>query len=79
MVEQQPPLLDKYGKSEKYSDYLIIGWNKEDWKCHPIFSAPYYIDAYIIRNCPLDLIQEENLLINYGHWSQERIKSFMKI
>ena len=73
--EQQPPLLDKYGKSVKISDYLITGWNKEDWKCHPIFSAPYYIDAYIIRNCPFDFIQEE-LMINYGHWSQERIKSY---
>lgn len=73
--EQQPPLLDKYGKSVRISDYLITGWNKEDWKCHPIFSAPYYVDAYVIRNCPFDFIQEE-LMINYGHWSQERIKSF---
>ena len=73
--EQQPSLLDKYNKSVKISDYLITGWDKEDWKCHPIFSAPCYIDAYIIRNCPFDFIQEE-LMINYGHWSQERIKSF---
>ena len=73
--EQQPSLLDKYGKSIKISNYLITGWNKENWKCHPIFSAPCYIDAYIIRNCPFDFIQEE-LMINYGHWNQERIKSF---
>lgn len=73
--EQQPSLLDKYGKSVKISDYLITGWDKENWKCHPIFSAPYYVDAYIIRNCPFDFIQKE-LMINYGHWSQERIKSF---
>lgn len=73
--KQQPPLLDKYGKKCKISDYLITGWDKENWKCHPIFSAPYYIDAYIIRNCPFDFIQKE-LMINYGHWSQERIKSF---
>ena len=73
--EQQPPLLDKYGKSVKISSYLITGWNKEDWKCHPIFSAPYYVDAYVIRNCPFDFIQKE-LMVNYGHWSQERIKSF---
>jgi len=73
--EQQPPLLDKYGKSVKISEYLITSWSKENWKCHPIFSAPCYIDAYVIRNCPFDFIQEE-LMINYGHWSQERIKSF---
>lgn len=73
--EQQPSLLDKYGKSVKISDYLITGWNKENWKYHPIFSAPYYVDAYVIRNCPFDFIQRE-LMINYGFWSQERIKSF---
>lgn len=73
--KQQPPLLDKYGKSVKISSYLITGWNKEDWKCYPIFSAPYYVDAYVIRNCPFDFIQKE-LMLNYGHWSQERIKSF---
>lgn len=73
--EQQPSLLDKYGKSVKISDYLITGWNKEDWEYHPIFSAPYYVDAYVIRNCPFDFIQRE-LMINYGFWSQERIKSF---
>ena len=73
--EQQPALLDKYGKKCRISDYLITGWDKENWNSHPIFSAPCYVDAYIIRNCPFDFIQEE-LMINYGHWSQERIKSF---
>lgn len=73
--EQQPALLDKYGKSVKISEYLITGWNKENWECHPIFSAPCYVDAYVIRNCPFDFIQKE-LMVNYGHWSQERIKSY---
>ncbi len=72
--EQQPLLIDKYGKSVKITEYLYK--YSEKWNtCHPIFNAPYYVDAYVIRNCPLNFIQEE-LMSNYGHWSQERIKSY---
>lgn len=72
--EQQPPLEDKYGKKVKITDYLFK-YNKPFKDSKPIFSAPYYIDAYVIRNCPFDFIQEE-LMTNYGHWSQKRIKEF---
>lgn len=72
--EQQPLLKDKYGKYIKLSAYLYD--YDEEWEsCHPIFNAPYYVDAYVIRNCPFEFIQKE-LMINYGYWSQERIKKF---
>ena len=75
--ENQPPIKDKYGKECRISNYLFYDWyDQEYWEeSHPVMSAPYYIDAYIIRNCPYDFVQKE-LMINYGHWSQERIKSF---
>lgn len=73
----QPKLKDKYGKEESITAYLYKhcreNWNTDCEK--PIFMAPYYVDAYVIRNCPLDFIQKE-LMVNYGHWSQERIKDF---
>lgn len=72
--KKQPPLLDKYGKSAKLTDYVYKYDEKWDTE-HPIFNAPYYIDAYVIRNCPFDFIQEE-LMLNYGHWSQKRIKEY---
>lgn len=72
--EKQPPLLDKYNKSVYITEYLYK--YNEPWDTeHPIFMAPYYVDAYVIRNCPFDFIQKE-LMINYGHWSQERIKDY---
>lgn len=72
--EQQPFLEDKYGKKVKITTYLYK--YDEPWKnCHPIFNAPCYVDAYVIRNCPFDFIQEK-LMTNYGHWSQEGIKQF---
>ena len=71
---KQPKLKDKYGKEVSITSYLFYGWdNPKYWPGnHPIFSAPYYVDAYIIRNCPLDYIQKE-LMINYGHKTQEDI------
>lgn len=76
---EQPKLKDKYGKEVSIYSYFFTWWdNPEYWKDnedHPVFSAPYYVDAYIIRNCPLDYVQED-LMINYGYWSQERIKEF---
>lgn len=72
--EKQPALKDKYGKEVKISAYLYTQWDKECWKegDHPVVQAPYYVDAYIIRNCPLDFIQRE-LMINYGYKTQEDI------
>ena len=72
--EKQPPLFDKYGKKAFLTSYLYEYDEeqlKED-KCRPVFNAPYYVDAYVIRNCPFDFIQKE-LMLNYGHWSQEKI------
>ena len=71
--EEQPPLKDKYGKEVELSSYLYECTNECEWKGgRPIFSAPYYVDAYVIKHCPFDFIQKE-LMINYGHWSQDKI------
>lgn len=74
---QQPKLKDKYGTEVSLMNYVLDYWNKDNWgnKERPAYCAPYYVDAYIIRNCPLKFVQEE-LELNYGYWSQERIKSF---
>ena len=76
--EAQPPIKDKYGKEDKISDYLFRHWDDPKYWTdgdRPVMSAPYYIDAYIIRNCPFDFVQEE-LMLNYGHWSQKRIREY---
>ncbi len=68
--EEQPPLKDKYGREVHLSSYL---WKQdENFNGGPVFSAPYYVDAYVIKNCPLEFIQKE-LMTNYGHWSQDKI------
>ena len=73
--EEQPKLKDKYGKEQSITAYLYH-WDEWEGKDeHPIFNAPYYVDAYLIRNCPIEGVQKE-LMVNYGHWSQERIKAF---
>lgn len=74
--EQQPALEDKYGRKVAITSYLYK--YDEPWlDFHPIFNAPCYVDAYIIRNCPFDFIQKE-LMVNYGHWSQETINKAYK-
>lgn len=71
----QPLLYDKYNTPWKLSD-SIYEYNEETWKSgNIVFNAPYYVDAYLIRNCPFKAVQKE-LMLNYGHWSQERIKSY---
>lgn len=75
---KQPPLADKYGKKVSLSTYLFE-YSKENFgDCRPVFQAPYYIDAYIIRNCPFDFIQEE-LMTNYGHFSQSEIEEAYEV
>ena len=69
---KQPKIKDKYGKECSISDYLFHYDSFKDNGSHPIMSAPYYIDAYIIRNCPFDFIQDE-LKLNYGYRTQEWI------
>lgn len=71
--EKQPLLHDKYGKAVKLSNY-VFKYDKT-FNGGPIAIFPYYLDAYIIRNCPLDFIQKE-LMVNYGYWPQERIKEY---
>lgn len=70
--EKQPKIKDKYGSECSLSDYLFQYNSFIDGKSYPIFNAPYYIDAYLIRNCPFDFIQD-NLKINYGYKSQKWI------
>ena len=69
----QPKIKDKYGSECSITDYLYQWKSFEDNKEYPIFRAPYYIDAYLIRNCPFDFIQDE-LKLNYGYKSQEWIR-----
>ena len=68
----QPKIKDKYGSEYSISNYIYQWKSFEDNKDYPIFRAPYYIDAYLIRNCPFDFIQDE-LKLNYGYKSQEWI------
>lgn len=77
---KQPKLKDKYGKEVSIYSYFFTWWdNPEYWnRSHPIFSAPYYVDAYIIRNCPLDYIQK-SLMLSYGHKTQEDINEMYDI
>ena len=74
---KQPKLKDKYGEEVSISLYLIL-WDKWDGeKSRPIFIAPYYVGAYIIRNCPYDFIQD-SLKLNYGYITQEYIDEAYK-
>lgn len=79
---KQPVIYDKYGIPCKLVDYLYKytkdEWNNNNAPCHVVFNLPYYLDAYLIRNCPVKAVQEE-LMINYGHWSQEKIDEAYKI
>lgn len=69
--EKQPKLKDKYGVEVSLKRFLYH-YDKPFEGVRPVFNAPYYIDAYVIRNCPLESIQNE-LMLNYGHWNQESI------
>ena len=75
--KEQPKIKDKYGKECSISDYLFHYDSFKENGSHPIMSAPYYIDAYIIRNCPFDFIQDE-LKLNYGYRTQEWIDEAYK-
>lgn len=73
--KKQPPMVDKYRNKESICEYLYNYWEEQDFKDRkslPIFNAPYYIDAYVIRNCPLEFMQKE-LELHYGD-SYEQIK-----
>lgn len=63
--EEQPKIKDKYGKECSLMDYV---YKHKDFgeECRIAFTGPYYLDAYLIRNCPFDFIQKE-LKLNYGY------------
>ena len=69
----QPKIKDKYGKEASLIDYVFNYTEWKDGAVLPVCKNPYYIDAYIIRNCPFDFIQKE-LMGSYGKWSQDDIK-----
>lgn len=79
---EQPLLKDKYGKNVAISSYLIKWFdNPECWvkeTCHPVMSAPGYVDAYIIRNCPIKSVQEE-LMFKYGFTPTEIIREMYEV
>ena len=68
----QPKIKDKYGKETSLINYVFNYTEWKDGAVLPICNNPYYIDAYLIRNCPFDFIQKE-LMLNYGKWDQDRI------
>lgn len=70
--KEQPKIKDKYGNECSILRYLYQWETFKDNEFYPILNAPYYIDAYLIRNCPFDFIQDE-LKLNYGYKSQEWI------
>ena len=71
-LEKQPPLTDKYGKSVELTE-MLIPLTEEDFmvEAQPVmkYVSPY-VDAYLIRNCPFSVVQE-NLMGEYGHWTDE--------
>ena len=69
----QPKIKDKYGKETSLIDYVFNYTEWKDGAVLPVCNNPYYIDAYLIRNCPFDFIQKE-LMVSYGKWSQDDIK-----
>ena len=69
----QPKLKDKYGKETSLIDYVFKYTEWPEGAVLPVCNNPYYIDAYLIRNCPFDFIQKE-LMVSYGKWSQEDIE-----
>lgn len=68
----QPKIKDKYGKETSLIDYIFKRIEWSDGTVIPVCNNPYYIDAYIIRNCPFDFIQNE-LMLSYGKWAQNDI------
>lgn len=70
--KKQPKIKDKYGYECSISDYIFKYNSFVKGKTYPILNAPYYIDAYLIRNCPFDFIQNE-LKLNYGYKTQKWI------
>ncbi len=65
-INTQPPLKDKYGRDCYLSDKLrTLDYPLDIQHEHPVFIGDEYEDAYIIRNCPFDFIQDR-LKVMYG-------------
>ena len=69
----QPKIKDKYGNEISLINYVFNYTEWKDGAVLPVCNNPYYIDAYLIRNCPFDFIQEE-LMLSYGKWTQDEIE-----
>lgn len=69
----QPRIKDKYGKETSLIKYVFNYTEWKDGAVLPVCNNPYYIDAYLIRNCPFDFIQKE-LMISYGKLIQDDIE-----
>lgn len=71
-LEKQPPLIDKYGKEAKLTD-MLIPVKEEDFLVNPqpvMYHVSPYVDAYLVKNCPFSIVQE-NLMGDYGHWTDQ--------
>ena len=69
----QPKFKDKYGRETSLINYVFKYTEWKEGAVLPVCNNPYYIDAYLIRNCPFDFIQEE-LMLSYGKWTQDDIE-----
>ena len=72
--EQQPAIKDKYDKEVLLTKYLYDKPSQQPDTDFAVIMCPYYLDAYLIRNCPFEYIQKE-LKLNYGS-SYEDIKNW---
>ncbi len=70
----QPKIKDKYGKETSLIDYVFKYTEWPEGAVLPVCNNPYYIDAYLIRNCPFDFIQKE-LMVSYGKLTQNEIEN----
>ena len=67
-------LVDKYYREVPIKNYLF-NKRKEDFEkgSSSVLCAPYYVDAFLIRNCPFPFIRE-GFKINYGEDALDKIK-----
>lgn len=74
----QPKFKDKYGRETSLINYVFKYTEWKEGAVLPVCNNPYYIDAYLIRNCPFDFIQEE-LMLSYGKLTQDEIDEIYDI
>lgn len=75
-------ITDKYGVVKSLTYWGLFYWEEETWNedscykdcSHPVYSAPYLVDYYLIRNCPFDFIQDR-LKVMYGEEDYNEIKN----